>query len=159
MIPYCSLSALMYGNSPLLALQSHLPLYYLGNGALSYMKRAVWSWDLDLVILYEGMICSSCSGRWAVDLKAFGLKSSRSLGDLGFYGPVRCLVRFHIIICLLCHLQVRHRTTRMVSRWGVQCQETYNKMVWLRGWIERWMSGREVWGCIRGTADVLGWGG
>ena len=110
MIPYCSLSALMYGNSPLSALQSHLPPYYLWSGTLSYLKGVVWSSDLDLVIPYKGMICSSCLGRWAADLMASGLKSSRSLGDLGFCGPVRCLVRFDVIIYLPCHLQVKHRT-------------------------------------------------
>ena len=114
MIPYCSLSALMSGNSPLSALQSHLPPHYLESGALSYLKRSVWSWDLDLVIPHEGMISSSCSGHCAADLTASEVKSSRSSGDLGFCGPVRGLIRFHIIICLPCHLQVRHRTTVML---------------------------------------------
>ena len=101
-ILYCSFSALMSGNPPLPALQSHLPSRYLGSGALNYLKGAVWSWDLDLVTSQEGMICSSRSGRGAADLTTSGLKSGRSLGDLGFCGPVRCLVRFHIIVCLPC---------------------------------------------------------
>ena len=50
MISCCSLSALLSGNSSLSVLQSHLPPYYLGGGALSYLKSANWSWDLDLAI-------------------------------------------------------------------------------------------------------------
>ena len=50
MIPCCSLSALLSGNSPLSVLQSHLPPHYLGGGALSYLKSVNWSWDLDLAI-------------------------------------------------------------------------------------------------------------
>ena len=111
MILYCSFSALMFGNSPLSALQSHLPPRYLGSGSLSYMKGAVWFWDLDLVISHKEMVCSSRSRRGAVDLTASGLKSGKSLGDLGFCGLVRCLVRFHIIMCRPCHLQVKCRTT------------------------------------------------
>ena len=110
MIPYCSFSALTSGNSPLLALQSHLPPCYLGSGALSYLKGVVWSWDLDLVISHKEMVCSSRLGQGAADLATSGLKSGRSLGDLSFCGPVRCLVRFHVITCWPCHLQVKHRT-------------------------------------------------
>ena len=42
---------------------------------------------------------------------AFGLKSGKPLGDLGFCGPCRCLVKFHIIMCLPCHFQVKCHTT------------------------------------------------
>ena len=116
MIPYCSFLALMSGNSPLSALQFHLPSRYLGSGALSYLKDAVWSWNLDLVISHKEVVCSSCSGRWAADLTAFGLKSGRSLGDLSFCGPVRYLVRFYVIMCLSCHFQVKRRTTRAKTK-------------------------------------------
>ena len=111
MILSCSFSALMSGNSPLSVLQSHLLPRYLESSALSYLKGAVWSWDLDRVISHEGMICLSCSGHGTADLTAFELKSGRSLSDLGFCGLVRCLVRFHVILYLPCHLQVIYRTT------------------------------------------------
>ena len=111
MIPYCSFLALMFGNSSLSALQSHLPLHYLGSGALSYLKGAVWSRDLDLVIPCKEMVCPFHSGCWATDLTTSSLTSGRSLGDLGFCDPVRCLVRFHIIMCPPCHLQVKRCTT------------------------------------------------
>ena len=63
MIPYCSFSALMSGNSPLSALQPHISPRYLGSGVLSYLKGAVAFCDLDMVISREEVICSSCSGR------------------------------------------------------------------------------------------------
>ena len=111
MIPYCSFSALMSRNLPLSVLQFHLPLCYLGSGALSSLKGAVWSWDLDLAISCEEVICSSCLGHWVADLTAYGLRCDGSLGDLRFCGPVICLVKFLVIMCLPCHLQVKRRTT------------------------------------------------
>ena len=78
---------------------------------MSYLKGAVWSWDLDLVISHKEMVCSPSSGQGTVDLTASRLKSSRLLGDLGFCGPVRCLVSSHVTMCLPCHLQVKCRTT------------------------------------------------
>ena len=50
MISCSSLSALLSRNSPLSVLQFHLSPHYLGDGALSYLKDANLSWDLDLAI-------------------------------------------------------------------------------------------------------------
>ena len=111
MIPYYSFSALMSGNSPMSALQSHLPLHYLGSGALSSLKGAVCSWDLDMAISCEEVICSSCSGRCVADPTAYGLRCDGSLGDQGFCGPIICPVKIHVIMCSSHHLQVKHHTT------------------------------------------------
>ena len=48
-----SLSALIFGISPLSALQSHLPLLYLGGSALSCLEITTSTWDLRVGLARE----------------------------------------------------------------------------------------------------------
>ena len=65
-----SLSALMFGILPLSALQSHIPLFYLGSSALSCLEISTSTWDLRVLALRGRMVCSPCPCREASTLIA-----------------------------------------------------------------------------------------
>ena len=92
MNPCFSFSALMYGiSAPISTAVS--PITALSRGWCTelfggYGLKIV----LDLMVSPKETTCSSRSGHWAIRLTTPELVSNRSLGGLGLYSLVRCLV-------------------------------------------------------------------
>ena len=63
--PYWQRLAFHVWDFALSALQSHLPLLYLGSSALSCLEITTLTWDLRVSALRGMMICSPCPGREA----------------------------------------------------------------------------------------------